>query len=264
MTIVADLPAGGGDRADTVRIVFDPTEYLDHLRRDLDRILATPEDVLDHPVPGCPGWTVRDLLGHHDGVMRFATAQLRAEPGSEMVKFDPPEDDVPVLESLSSAADALCAELVAVDPNEHRPNWINAPDARFWWRRMAQESAVHRWDVEAAHTDPAPIDAALAVDGVDEFGDVFLAHAARRGITGTGESLHLHATDEGLLEGTGEWMFTFTPEGVDVEHTHGKGDMAVRGPAQDLLLFVWNRRPIEVQAFGEPDPLEWWPANVTI
>ncbi|MDZ7674735.1 MAG: maleylpyruvate isomerase family mycothiol-dependent enzyme [Acidimicrobiales bacterium] len=244
--------------------MFDPTEYLDHLRTELDRIMATSEEVLNAPVTACPGWSVADLLAHHDGVMRFATAQLRADPGADMAKFDPPEDGIPVLESFSSAADALCAELVAVDPTEHRPNWIGAPESRFWWRRMAHEAAIHRWDVEAAYTPPAPIDTGLALDGVEEFCDVFLAHAARRGITGTGESLHLHATDDDIPDGAGEWMFTFTPDGVDVEHAHGKGDMAVRGPAHDLVLFVWNRRPVEVQTFGDIDPLAWWSAKVTI
>lgn len=241
--------------------MFTPAEYLDVIRDALDRIRATPEHALDAAVAACPGWTVGDLLGHHDGVLRFVTAQLRAAPGSDLVPFDPPPDDEAPLESFSSAADALLAELVATDPDEHRPNWAEQPTAAFWFRRMAQEAVVHRWDVEAAHTTPAPIEPAVAADGVSEFGEVFLVHAKRRGITGSGETVHLHATEPDL---DGEWMLAFGPEGVEIEHTHGKGDMAVRGPAADLLLFVWNRRPIDVTCFGEPDPLQWWPAHVRI
>lgn len=244
--------------------MFTPAEYLEITRVELDRIRATPDDALDAPAAACPGWAVRDLIAHHDGVLRFVTAQLRATPGSDIVPFDPPDDDVPPIGSFASAADALLAELVATDPAEHRPNWADQPTAAFWFRRMAQEAVVHRWDVEAAHTTPAPIDPALAADGVSEFGDVYLVHAKRRGIVGAGESVHLHATDPDLEAGTGEWMFTFGPEGVDVEHTHGKGDMAVRGPAEQLLLFVWNRRPVAVECFGDPDPLTWWPSRVKI
>lgn len=257
---------GHGLAAGTVRLVFTAAEYLDIVRTELDRIRATPASALDAGVAGCPGWAVRDLIGHHDGVLRFVTAQLRAEPGSDLVPFDPPPDGVAALESFGSAADALLAELVATDPDEHRPNWADAPDARFWFRRMAHEATIHRWDVESAHTTPVAIDAELAADGISEFGDVYLIHAARRGITGAGETVHLHATDPVLesIEDTGEWMYTFGPEGVEVEHTHGKGDMAVRGPADQLLLFVWNRRPVSVDCFGDPDPLEWWPARVRI
>lgn len=240
--------------------------YLDHLRQDLARIAATPSDALDAPVAACPGWSVANLIEHHAGVLLFCTAQLRAEPGSDIQPFDPPSDDLGPLENFESAATGLLAELVAVDPAEHRPNWADAPTAAFWWRRMAQEAAVHRWDAEAAHlgSDVSPIDARLAVDGIDELVDTFFVHAKRRGMVGHGETVHLHATDDGLADGLGEWMFTFTEDGVDVERTHGKGDMAVRGPASDLLLFCWNRRPIDVQGFGEADPLTWWANKVRI
>ena len=31
-----------------------------------------------------------------------------------------------------------------------------------------------------------------------------------------------------------------------VEATHAKGDVALRGPAEDLLLVMWRRRPLDV------------------
>jgi len=242
---------------------MEPSTHLEHLRRDVDRILATPQARLDAKVRACPGWTVTDLLGHHAGVFRFATAQLRAEPGSDFVPFDPPEADLAPLEMFGVAADEVLAALADTDPTEHRPNWVDAPTAAFWFRRMAHETAIHRVDVQLTHTEPDPIDAALAVDGIDELGEVFLRHAGRRGIVGTGETVHLHATDDEELDG-GEWMFTFHGDGVDVDHSHGKGDMAVRGPAGQLVLFAWNRRPVEVECFGDPDPLEFWARTVRI
>jgi len=128
---------------------------------------------------------------------------------------------------------------------------------------MAQETLVHRLDVELAAGGAGPVDVALAVDGIDELADTFLTHAERRGITGRGETVHLHATDDDLPAG-GEWTFTFHEAGVDVARTHGKGDMAVRGPASELLLFAWNRRPVAVECFGEPDPFGFWAATVRI
>lgn len=246
---------------------MEPTTHLAHLEADIELIRATPADALGAAVVACPGWTVADLLAHHGGVFRFATAQLRAEPGSDIAPFDPAEGGIPPAEVFDEAAEGLLAALRETDPGEHRPNWHGAPTAAFWFRRMAQESVIHRFDVEAAHTAPAPIDPALAVDGIDELVDVFLPHAKRRGITGDGERVHLHATDPAVASGEivgGEWMVTFTADGVDVERSHGKGDMAVRGPAGQLLLFAWNRRPVEVETFGEPDALEFWARTVRI
>lgn len=246
---------------------MEPATHLAHLRVDLERILATPVDRLGEAVAACPGWSVAELLVHHAGVFRFATAQLRAAPGSDFVPFDPPDAGVPPLEMLSIAGHELVTALAATDPEEHRPNWVDSPRSAFWFRRMAQETAIHRVDAQLVHTEPDPIDTALAVDGIDELAEVFLVHAGPRGITGAGETVHLHATDEAVASGQiggGEWMFRFHETGVDVEHSHGKGDMAVRGPADQLLLFAWNRRPVEVECFGEPDPLTFWPQTVRL
>ena len=155
-------------------------------------------------------------------------------------------------------------QLERVDPTEHRPNWAGRPTAEFYFRRMAQESAVHRWDAQLAVGDPEPIPIEQAVDGVDELFEVFLGPWAKaRGIVGDGESVHLHATDADEIEG-GEWTVTFVPEGVDLERAHAKAQMAAKGTASDLLLFSWNRRPVGLEVFGDPDLLAWWPARVAI
>lgn len=255
----------GADGADAVATVgpMQPEQHLAHLEADVDRLLAAADGALEEPVAACPGWTVADLLLHQAGVYRFAAAQLRAAPGSDLVPFDPPEPGEP-LDVLRASADEVLAALRATDPDEHRPNWADHPTAAFWFRRMAQETLVHRLDAELAAGSPGPIDTALALDGIDELADTFLVHARRRGITGTGETVHLHATDDDVPDGAGEWMFTFHPDGVDVDHRHGKGDMAVRAPAGQLLLFAWNRRPVSVEAFGSPDPLAFWSSKVRI
>ncbi len=197
---------------------------------------------------------------------RFATAQLRAAPGDDIVAFDPPPDHLDPVEQFRFTADALLAELVGVDPTEHRPNWAGAPTAAFWFRRMAQETAVHRWDIEAAHGDPRPIEAALAVDGVDELGDTFLrsrhdgaSPATARRCTSTPPIPRWPTARSPAASGC-----TGSPPRRRHHHEHGKGDMAGRGSASDLLLFVWNRRPVDITCFGEPDLLSWWAAHVRI
>ena len=99
---------------------------------------------------------------------------------------------------------------------------------------------------------------------MDELFEVFLGPWAKaRGTVGEGESVHLHATDAEDIEG-GEWTVTFVPDGVDLERAHAKAQMAAKGTASDLLLFAWNRRPVGLDVFGEPDLLDWWPDRVAI
>ncbi len=243
---------------------MDPAAHLTHLRADIDRMLAVPDDADGNAVANCPGWTVDELLGHVAGVYTFATQNLAADPGAEL------RTDVSLPEGLAGrallqrCADALVDQLERVDPTEHRPNWAGLPTAEFYFRRMAQESAIHRWDAQLAVGDPDPIPTEQAVDGVDELFEVFLGPWAKaRGIVGDGESVHLHATDADEIEG-GEWTVTFVPAGVDLERAHAKAQMAAKGTASDLLLFSWNRRPVELDVFGDPDLLAWWPARVTI
>ena len=117
---------------------------------------------------------------------------------------------------------------------------------------------LHRWDVDSARTAPEPIELALALDGIDEVFDTFAPRLGGR-VTGDGQTLHLHATDEGRPEGSGEWTATFTPDGVTGERGHAKGDAAVRGPASDLLLLLWNRIPAgRLEVFGDTAVLDRW------
>lgn len=245
-----------------------PDDYLDHLQADLAAMAAVPADRLDADVVACPGWTVADLLFHHGAVLEFVTANLRAEPGGQFTRYDGsvPQGEDP-LAYFSARAEGLIDALEATDPDEHRPNWAGAETSAFWWRRMTQEALIHRFDAENAVGEAAEIDPLMAIDGLDELCDVFLARTGfRRGLPTGGETVHLHATDAGAGETlpAGEWMLTFGADGVVVETTHGKGDFAFRGPAADLLLFSWNRSPAAVDAFGDGDPKQWWREHVRV
>ena len=50
-----------------------------------------------------------------------------------------------------------------------------------------------------------------------------------------GNTMHLHATDPGLGE-AGEWTISAAGDGITWSHEHGKGTVALRGGATELLL----------------------------
>ena len=46
---------------------------------------------------------------------------------------------------------------------------------------------------------------------------------------------------------------------VDVRHEHAKGDAALRGSGDELLLAVWGRRPLDgLEIFGDRAVAESW------
>jgi uncharacterized protein (TIGR03083 family) len=149
----------------------------------------------------------------------------------------------------------LGAALWALEPAEPVSSWWKADQtAGFWQRRMAHETAVHRWDAQLAHGSPEPVDADLASDGIDENFEVMVPSRRRwaeHPRQGSGETYHFHRAD-----GPGEWLVRFTPEGPVVTREHAKGDAAVRGTASDLFLFLWRRLPADrLEVFGDPDLL---------
>jgi predicted lipid carrier protein YhbT len=133
---------------------------------------------------------------------------------------------------------------------------------------MAIETAVHRWDAQAAVGEGRAIGTDLALDAVDEMFEVLLAlrGTGELGTENEGKTMHLHATDVvGGAPGEGEWLVTLGAEGLTVDHTHAKGDVAVRGTASDLLLLLWNRVPAgRCEVFGDAGLLEQWRATVKL
>ena len=234
-------------------------DYLAAVRDNAAVLAATARDgSLDAPVPSCPGWDVNRLLGHLGRVHRWATEACRtgAEPIPD--RLDRPPGDATVLGWFEEGVAPLVDALAVLDPDAHVWNFSNGPQVgRFWPRRMAIETALHRWDGQDAHGRTAAIDAELAADGMDEVLDVHVGlRLARRDGIDIGGSVHFHCTDT-----EGEWT-VHTDDGlVRVTRGHTKGDVAVRGPASSLLLMQWRRIPADdptLEIFGDAEILERW------
>lgn len=239
---------------------MDRTSYLAHLRADADALVAGAAGALDRDVPTCPGWTVERLVGHVGRVHRWTAGWVRsgAAPEVERAPAGPA-----VLDWTRQGTAELVDALESLDADAPVDTWAGMQPAVFWPRRMAIETAVHRYDRQLATGDPSPIATDLAVDGVDEMFAVVLPQRDTSGLPDAG-TIHLHATDPDLGE-AGEWLVTLGDEGLTVEHAHAKGDVAVRGPASDLFLLLWNRVDASgLQVFGDAGLLDRWRAAVTV
>ena len=231
---------------------LEPAEYLEAIGTESGKLRrAAARAGLDARVPSCPDWDVAALLAHMGRVYRWASACVEAnELVSPSSLPEPPGRDE--LDAwVRDGADHVRAVL---DRPADDPTWTWVPPARvgFWQRRQAHETAVHRGDAELAGGEPTPISGELAADGIDEW-LTLLPH--RRGappVTGHGETLHLHCTDR-----PGEWLVRLTEDGPEVERAHAKGDVAVRGPASDLLLvFLRRLAPERVEVLGQRPVLD--------
>lgn len=204
---------------------------------------------LTRQVPTCPEWTLRQLTTHVGRAHRWA-AEIVATRSPVSIPFrQVPDGRLPddqgehpawlragagrLIEALGSAADD--------------PVWTHegiAP-ARYWARRMTHETVVHRADAQIALGHAPVIDPVIAADGIEEwFGQITIPAPGeadpRLAVLAGGRVLHLHATDE-RLDGRGEWLIRSSGTQVTVEHGHAKSDLALRGPAGDLLLLLARR-----------------------
>jgi uncharacterized protein (TIGR03083 family) len=214
----------------------------------------------DVPVPATPDFTLGGLANHLAAVQRWATEIVAEQRDARPERDESGPADASAAQRLREATAALDQALSEADPDA--PCWSFGPDrnARFWHRRQAQEATVHLHDACAALGEESVIDPEVAVEGVTEYLDSFVAKWWRHGDwDGDGETCHLHATDA-----EGEWLITLTPEGPRLEFGHHKGDVALRGRAQDLLLLVWNRASADsLQSFGDDADVEGWLGRLT-
>ena len=222
------------------------------------------------PIPTCPGWDL-EALTKHAGVIHRWAAQMIRDGLAERLDFREIEGRAPAdgqsrADWLRAGGDLLVGQLRAHAAG--MPVWTWGPGGTVgWWaRRMTYETFVHRSDALLALGGEPELAATFAVDGVDEFLGNLLAAAAFAPavgeLRGDGETLHLHVTDA-----DGEWMLTLTADGFTADHGHGKGDVAVRGAAVDLLLLVYGRRAASdarFARFGDVALLDRWLAQSSI
>jgi uncharacterized protein (TIGR03083 family) len=232
--------------ADSTRL--PPERYLELLRSDAQRMHEVAAADLDAAVPPCPGWTVRDAVEHTAVVYQHKIACMRLErrPAEGEWQSSPPEV-ADLLEWFDASLAELVAELTTRGPEAPAYTW-HPPDQTvgFWYRRMAQETAVHRVDVESAFDAVTPVDQQLAVDGVDEVLQLMIegdwsedtspeewGHVSPD--AGAGKSIVVRT-------GPAAWTVGLAADRIDVTVGAGRSDAVLTGEPSELLLWLWGRR----------------------
>ncbi len=193
---------------------------------------------------------MRDLVGHLGAVYRRQRAHVVRGVTSKPEEPwpAPPAGDEILLGWWDEGYAALVSTLEQLEPDS--PAWnpmVQPLKAIFWHRRMAHETAIHRWDAQVSVGLPEPLETELAVDGVDEVLDSWLP--ARRANTPTDHTgvVRLEASDA-----EARWAVRIRANGVTLLDTDSwfsdepDAQAAAIGTASDLHLALMGRVPLTV------------------
>jgi uncharacterized protein (TIGR03083 family) len=221
------------------------------------------------PVPTCPKWTLADLVDHVGATQRMVAmlvGERMDEPSSAYARYVPAPADSGRWRAwlTDGVAEARRAFESVVDDT---PVWDpsgGAAGVPFWSRRLFGEACVHRADAAVALGVRYELAPELAVEATEDWLDTLTSRGYwenrpgfAEAMRGDGQTLHFHATDA-----PGEWLARREPDQVVLERTHAKADVAVRGPAADLLLVLSRRRPLDaapsLEVHGDRELLDRW------
>lgn len=245
-------------RVDTVIVMELPYNPIEMLRTDgaaFIELIAANDPITN--VKACPGWKLIDLARHQGEAWQFwnrivsdgITDRAKLREIADGGEADLDGDDL--ISWLRATHDTLCSTLANAKADTKVWTWTGANQPVSWvQRRMAQEAAVHRVDAADATGDGFEVPADVAADGIDEFLTWFAGRERIEGEMKPGGTVHLHCTD--TEAGQGEWYIANLKEpSCTFTREHRKGDVAVRGRAHDLLMWIWRRPGGDVEVIGK-------------
>ncbi|MBM2615400.1 maleylpyruvate isomerase family mycothiol-dependent enzyme [Actinoplanes sp. LDG1-06] len=199
----------------------------------------------DARVPGCPEWSLGDLVAHLGAVQRFWSVVVRAGDPTGPPSASSLGDREPRGDLLEWSAESTRMLLTAL-----RSSPADAP-AWAWWgassapltvgaiaRHQVQEAAVHAYDAQETIGKPEPLPSAVAADGVAEFVQV--------GVGSLGEWPHRPARIAFDAVDGPSHVLDLTPAGGRLDPAaSGEPVVTVRGSGSDLVLALYGRVPFD-------------------
>jgi uncharacterized protein (TIGR03083 family) len=250
-----------------VPTTLTPDQHLAALRDAVSAFARAAQHAgLDVPVPTCPDWTVRRLIGHQGMVHRWAAANLRGRT----IEIDATERagrraPSPVDWLRDGAIDLVAAITTAPDDVQTVVFLNDAPGPRaFWARRQCHETTIHSVDALAAALGRYPtsadttVDPAVAVDGIDELLAGFMTRNKSRLRSESPMLVGVVAEESPtgwLVEvGPAPAVVTVAPSDEVAERC----DVRIEGPAVAVYLTLWNRSDeLDVLDLWRSAPVTW-------
>jgi uncharacterized protein (TIGR03083 family) len=201
----------------------------------------------DARVPGCPAWSLRELVAHLGEVQRSWAAAVKAGPAAGPPEEGAIPDRVPTGDLLRWSEASTEALLTALRdaPGPEQGCWT-------WWgeprtvgavaRHQVQEAAVHARDAQEAGERPQPLPRAIAEDGVEEFLATAVAALPLFGSSWP----HPPARVALRPDDAGTCLVALgSDHAVTVDAGTGTtADAQLSGSASDLVLVLYGRAPL--------------------
>lgn len=222
------------------------TAYLDSIHRDFARF----RDLVwrsTEPVPSCPGWSTRSLAKHLADVYWHQSFVVRTghKPEDREHRPDFTFDEAPQ-RYLDASFSAITFALSPMLPASREVWTFDSMTSKvdFWYRRMAHETMIHRFDAELAQAELSEFDAALALDGCDEVlsWTHMLTDDAAAPVPDVGTASITARTPDRTVH----WRLTLGPSHCAAEPATApdpRAQVVVDAAAADLDLFLWGRMP---------------------
>jgi uncharacterized protein (TIGR03083 family) len=249
---------------------LSPERYFAAIADNTEQLgLVVASHDLELPVPTCPDWNLGQLASHLGRTQRWVAETVGARAAQPPSIAELPDGTFPEVRAEQSrwlrAGAQRVVETIRDAGDDQVWAFAGTGPATFWARRMAHEALVHRVDGQLATGQEPAVDPVLAADAIDEWLDLLtergFADAAAAAVPlPAGAVMHLHATDDGL-GGAGEWLVRRHDGALVAEPGHGKGDVAISGPASDLLLMLLRRIQADapdLTIYGDASMLAGW------
>jgi uncharacterized protein (TIGR03083 family) len=205
-------------------------------------------------VPGCPDWSLHDLVAHLGAVQRWWAHVVTTGPADSAPPFADGDPAGDLVDWSAESTRLLIDALRVAGPDRDCWTWWGASEAPMTSgavaRHQVQEAAVHAWDAQQSVGKPEPIPAAVAVDTIDELLVVTLGSL--------GAWPHRPARIAlSAVEGP-TWLVDLTPSGAKADPSAGGEPLAtIRGAASDLVLTLYKRIPLDdVEVDGDREAVE--------
>ena len=139
-------------------------------------------------------------------------------------------------------------------------------DTRFWARRFANETLVHRADATLAAGAEFVVAPEVAEEGIDEWMELdampqhFELKPQKRELLGPGRTLAFEATDA-----EASWFVDLTGPVINWRRRTGPGAVTLRGALTDLLLVIYRRKAVPgpgIDVLGDYTLLDFWLGHV--
>lgn len=227
-----------------------PDEHIDWFDDNVHWFENLPLTSLGNEVPNCPGWSVEQVIVHLAlGLGLSYPYALRAPEDStpEQAWADVPHPKIKptgkqAINRFAKEMDACVALFRDTDPDKPCWTYDDSSRARFWFRRAAIETALHRIDVaEALGLRAIIIKPARLADAIEDAVEFALPLAAElSGQTPAAMTIRVSGSDQVLTVGEGSPEAEITADG------------------DTMLAALWGRHVEQVEIEGDRSVADAW------